>query len=100
LALLIAINRASQDKEGKDIRSSHTTLPISNDPRRQKNIIVGNNADRHLDMSCHSTQKTKLPPKPTAKGSDTTRAYNNGYVYKLTKINKNIKLQYVCYYPD
>jgi len=33
--------------------------------------MMGTTADRHLDTSCHSTQLTGLPPKPTAKVSDT-----------------------------
>jgi hypothetical protein len=33
--------------------------------------MMGTTAVRHLDTSCHSTQLTGLPPKPTAKGSDT-----------------------------
>jgi hypothetical protein len=32
--------------------------------------MMGTTADRHLDTSCHSTQLTGLPSKPTAKGSD------------------------------
>lgn len=62
---------ASQDKKGRDVRSSDTTLPMCKNPRRQNRIMMGTTADTHLGMSCHSTQLTGLPPKPTAKGSDT-----------------------------